>query len=340
MTAQTISTPKAHSSTLAIVVILGAAVLWSYWTTLGKIFWRCWEDSQYSHGFLVPVFALYLLFMRRERLIGRTLNVNWLGLGFLGIAAGLRLAGARFHFDYFDQISLLPCAAGLFMLAGGWPALSWSWPAVAFLGFMIPLPHTVSLAMSAPMQALATTVSTFALQVMGRPAVAEGNVILLNDIELGIVEACSGLRMLVVFFALSTAVALLIRKPLWEKFFIAFSAAPIALVSNILRITVTGLFYDTFGNHFGGSFFHDLFGWLMMPLGLAFLLVELWILKTLLIERPSDLASTISLQRVEVNPLAMYRGSQAPRREKAAAAPEPPAVPEPEAIPAESAAQA
>ena len=45
------------------------------------------------------------------------------------------------------------------------------------------------------------------MQTLGRPALAEGNVILLNDVELGIVEACSGLRMLVVFFALSTAVA-------------------------------------------------------------------------------------------------------------------------------------
>jgi hypothetical protein len=63
----------------------------------------------------------------------------------------------------------------------------------------------------------ATTVSTFVLQVLGRPAIAEGNVILLNDIELGIVEACSGLRMLVTFFTFSTGVAMLIRKPWLEK---------------------------------------------------------------------------------------------------------------------------
>src|SRR5205814_9373752 len=121
---------------------------------------------------------------------------------------------------------------------------AWSSPAVSFPAFMGPWPHSASVAMSAPMQSFATTVSTFALQVIGRPAIAEGNVILLNDIELGIVEACSGLRMLVVFFALSTAVAMLIRKPLWEKLVIAGSAVPIALASNVLRITITGLWYD------------------------------------------------------------------------------------------------
>jgi exosortase len=189
----------------------------------------------------------------------------------------------------------------------------------------VPLPHTVSLAMSAPMQTIATISSTFVLQVLGRPAIAEGNVILLNDIELGIVEACSGLRMLVVFYALSTAVALLIRKPLWEKLLLACSALPIALASNVLRIVITGLCYEVFGDHFGGAFFHDLAGWLMMPLGLIFLGIEMWILGTLLIERSSNeaLAAQITLQRVEVNPVALYRGNQTSRREKTVAEPEP-----------------
>ena len=60
---------------------------------------------------------------------------------------------------------------------------------------------------------------------------------------------------------------MLIRKPLWEKLLIAGSAIPIALASNVLRITSPACFFDAFGNHFGGEFFHDLSGWLMMPLG-------------------------------------------------------------------------
>ena len=339
MTAQPKPASNNSSAALVIIAFLGLSVLWSYWTTLGRVVGRWSEDPQYSHGYLVPAFALYLLWMRRDRLMRQTLSVNGLGLVLLGLAAALRLGGAYFSYEYFDQISLLPCCAGLFLLAGSWPALSWSWPAIAFLAFMIPLPDIVSLAMSAPMQSFATAVSTFALQVIGRPAIAEGNVILLNDIELGIVEACSGLRMLVVFFALSSAVAMLIRKPLWEKLFIACSAVPIALASNVLRITVTGLLYDTFGNHFGGAFFHDLAGWLMMPLGLMFLGIEWWILKTLLIERSTrrPLQSQVGLQLVEVNPLALYRSGQAPLRERTPA-PEP--TPEPEPVPAAPVASA
>jgi exosortase/archaeosortase family protein len=123
--------------------------------------------------------------------------------------------------------------------------------------------------------------------------------------------------MLVVFFALSTAVAMLIRKPMWEKILIAASAIPIALVSNILRIVVTGLFYDAFGSNFGGAFFHDLAGWLMMPLGLVFLGVELWILKRLLIERATaPITGKVQSQRVEVPAIALYDGGTKPRRAK------------------------
>lgn len=329
MTAPFDRTFRFSASTIAAFLLLGFAAAWSYWTTLGVIVAR-WDEPQYSHGYLVPVFAAFLLWQRRDRLAGSAFSFNALGLGLIGLALALRLLGTRFSFQYVDQISILPCLAGMVMLVGSWPALSWSIRALAFLGFMIPLPHSVEHALSGPMQSLATTVSTFLLQAIGRPALAEGNVILLNDIELGIVEACSGLRMLVVFFALSTAVAMLISKPLWEKLLIAGSAVPIALASNILRITVTGLFYDTFGNHFGGHLFHDVAGWLMMPLGLAFLGIELWILRTLLIERTTG-ATPLATESLNGSPVTLYSGKQGSRRKQAAAMqPEP--DPEPVAI--------
>ncbi|MCI0380012.1 MAG: exosortase/archaeosortase family protein [Gemmataceae bacterium] len=313
-------------------------LLWAYWTTLADISWRWSNDPQYSHGYLVPLFAVALLWLRRGNIAWRggadvpvrqpgmpqgpqALKPSVWGIGLLALAAGMRLAGGYFHFGWLDQMSLLPCLAGLFVLLGGKAAWRWSWPAVAFLAFMVPLPHRVAVSMSAPMQRIATETSTFALQALGRPALAEGNVILLNDVELGIVEACSGLRMLVVFFALSTAVALLLRKPLWERVLVAGSALPIALVSNVIRITVTGVIYDMLGPETGQAVFHDLMGWLMMPLGLAFLGLELWLLNRLLLEpAPSaGLNVTVTHQRVAMNPVALYRQENTRRRETAPA---------------------
>jgi exosortase len=335
MTAPLDLSPKARPATVALIAAASLLVVWAYWTTLGDMAWRWAHDPQYSHGYLVPCFAAYLLWSRRKRILKRPLQASWLGLPLLGLALAVRLAGAYFHYVYLDQMSLIPCLAGLLLLGGGRPALRWGLPAVGFLAFMVPLPHTWSLALSGPMQSFATVVSTFMLQVLGRPALAEGNVILLNDVELGIVEACSGLRMLVVFFALSTAVAMLIRKPAWERLLVACSAIPIALAANILRITITGLFYDAFGSGFGGAFLHDLAGWLMMPLGLAFLGLELVVLGKLLLDPGASrpLPGQVTLQRVEVGPVSLYRGTTSRRARRAAATSQPPA---PEQAPQEA----
>ena len=181
-------------------------------------------------------------------------------------------------------MSFLPCLAGLWLLIGGRTAWRWGWPAIAFLAFMVPLPYTLSLSLAGPLQRLATLASTFLLQTIGMPAVAEGNVILLNEVEVNVVEACSGLRMLVVFFAFATAVALIVKRPLWEKLLLVASAIPIALVVNIMRITATGLLYETVSGAAAKLVFHDLAGWLMMPVALALLGLELQFLKRLVIE--------------------------------------------------------
>jgi exosortase len=260
------------------------ATLWAFWTTLGEAAQRWAHDPQYSHGYLVPAFAGLLLWLRRGRLDRAALAPSWWGLAVLLAGVAARLAGTWFSLDWLEGVALLPCVAGAWLAAGGRAAWRWAWPAVLFLGFMIPLPHRVAVAAAEPLQHLATVASCFALQTLGLPAVPEGNVILLNDARIGIVEACSGLRMLVVFFALSSGVALVIRRPLWERLVLVGSAVPIALFSNLVRITATGVLHETAGREFADNFFHDVGGWLMMPLALALLAIELRVLARLLID--------------------------------------------------------
>src|SRR5947209_16537046 len=199
----------------------------------------------------------------------------------------MRLAGSYWYYLWFDQFSLVPCLAGLVLLIAGRDAWRWARPSVLFLGFMVPLPYSLAVALTDPLQQIATVSSTFALQTLGLPAVAEGNVILINDVRLGVVEACSGLRMLLIFFALSTAVALVIRRPPWERLTVVLSAVPIALATNVLRITATGVLHETVGAELANAVFHDLAGWLMMPVALVLLGVELEVLKRLFLERPA-----------------------------------------------------
>src|SRR5262249_35685267 len=154
------------------------------------------------------------------------------------------------------------------------PVLRWSWPAIAFLVFMLPLPFRVEVALSHPLQRVATYLSTYALQTLGFAAVSEGNIIILDNVRIGVVEACNGLGMLVTFVAMTTATVLIVRRSWIETVLILLSAIPIALLANVLRITTTGILHAEVGGQIGDIVFHDLAGWLMMPIALCLLWLE------------------------------------------------------------------
>lgn len=267
-------------------------LLWAYWPTLVELAATWSHNPQYQHGFLVPVFAAFLLYQRRDKLDAAALRPSLWGLLPLAVGLGLRLIGGYRYYNSLDSISLVPCIAGLVLLIGGWAAWRWAWPAVLFLGFMIPLPYRYAVAMSGTLQWIATLSSTFILQTLGLPALAEGNVILLNENQIGIVEACSGLRMLVVFFALAAAVVMVTTRPWLDKLVILASAIPIALLSNILRVTATGLMYEMGYSEMANHFFHDVAGYFMMPLALGMLWIEVKLLAALVIEAPARQART------------------------------------------------
>jgi exosortase len=274
------SVPPARA---ALVAALGALGLWAYWPTLAAMSHKWFHDSQYTHGYLVPVFAVVLLWLRRAHMPGAAGAFSWWGVALLLVGGLIRLAGAYVFFDWLDAVSILPCVLGLFVLLGGRPVLRWCWPSVAFLIFMIPLPFRVETALSHPLQSLATKVSTYALQTVGLPALAEGNVIILSHGRIGVVEACSGLAMLLSFFALATAMAIVIKRPLLDRVVILLSAAPIAVAANVLRIVVTGAAHELISPQVANAFFHDWAGYLMPLPALGMMWLELWLLSRILV---------------------------------------------------------
>jgi exosortase len=278
--------PTSLAPLAAFLLLPAACLAWALWPTFVELT-RAWNDPQYSHGWLVPVFAAFLLWSRRGKLDAAALRPSWWGLPPLAVGLALRLVGAAYYLNWLEMFAILPCAWGLCLLAGGGAAWRWAWPGILFLAFMIPLPYSLATFLSRPLQWLATLCSTFVMQTIGLPAVAEGNIIHINENMLNIVEACSGLRMLMVFIAMATAFAVIVRRPWVDKVLLIASAIPIALVSNILRITLTGVLYESgVSSEAAHVFFHDLAGWLMMPLALLFLLAELKLLSLLLIDPP------------------------------------------------------
>jgi len=276
---------------VVLVLVALAMVGWAYWATLAEVVERWSTDPQYSHGFLVPAFSCYLLWMRRDQLRSPELGARWWGMGIVALAALLRLTSHYLYQPWLDTGSFLVCLAGIAAAAGGRRALIWSLPAILFLLFMLPLPYRAQVMLGGTLQRVATAASTYALQTLGVPAVAEGNVILLTNTRLGVVEACNGLSMLFTFFALATAVAILSRRGWPEKVIIFLSAVPIAVLANVIRITVTGLLFEASQDNLARVVFHDLAGWLMMPLALGMLFLELWVLGRSVVQVGGDVPS-------------------------------------------------
>ncbi len=268
--------------------IVALSFLWVYWPTLDGMARRWSQDPEYSHGYLVPLFALFLLWHRRfHKNAGSDRGKVW-GLGLVLAGIALRLAGSYVYFGYLEELSLFPCLFGLCLVLGGTRLVSRAWPAIAFLFFMLPLPYYVEVALAGPLQRLATVMSTMCLQLLGFTATSEGNIIFLGEMRIGVVEACGGLSMLLTFFAVTVAVALVIQRPMTDKVALVASAIPIALIANVVRITITGVLYEIVGTKVGEIFFHDVAGWFMMALALGILWGEAWLLSHLFLEPESE----------------------------------------------------
>jgi exosortase len=268
-------------------IFLGGAVAVTYAGCMAGLVGRWWNDPDYLHGFLVPVFAGFLLWYRREMLRGtRPKGSRW-GLALLGISAAMRWVSAYFYYQLLDPASLVPALAGLVLFVGGWRILRWAAPSIAMLVFMIPLPGFLASLMSHPLQRLATIASTYMIQTVGVPAVADGNVITLGDSQIGVAEACNGLRNMMLFIAVCSAAACVMKRSLLEKVIVVLSAAPIAVIANLVRITATAVLHSMSHHEIANITYHDLAGWFMMPLAVVLLWIELAILRRIFVPAPT-----------------------------------------------------
>lgn len=285
--------PPALGAWLVLIGILG----WAYSHTISRLILAWWEQPDYGHGFFVPVFAVALLWVRRKMVDPMPSGCTWWAMAFFGLWFVMRLASAHWAYNVVDSLSILPCLVGLTLFVGGWRALQWAWPSITFLIFMIPLPGFLAVKLRYPLQQLGTSVSVFVIQTLGIRAIVKGedsNVISLPGGDLGVVEACSGLRMLMLFFAVCVGAALIIRRPLWEKIVLVASAIPIAVFANVARLTVTALLYEAarrfphlIDTQTADKLFHDWAGYFMMPLAMLVLWGEMVLMDKLFIKAES-----------------------------------------------------
>jgi len=252
--------------------------------------WYWFSDPNYSHGPLVVPIAAIIVWRRlstsREKPTPNASATNYWGWACLAVVLALRVIAYERDMQWSENATIVPAIACLTWIFGGWPLLRLAWPAIAFVLFMFPLPPSINNLISLPLQDIATVGSCFLLQLSGIWVVQQGNTIQLmtnaHEMErLEVAAACNGLSMLMTLAATVTATIIVIPLPTWKRITILVSAVPIALVSNILRIVATGWCYCYIPGPAAKDWAHDIAGWLMMPLALLLIGLELRILSWL-----------------------------------------------------------
>jgi exosortase len=287
------NTHKNWRTAVTVALLFTLTLLaWVYWPTFVALAEQWTSNPLYSHAFFVPVFAVALLWLRRGQMPAMPLSPSWWAMPFLAVGIALRLLAAHFYLTYPDGCSLLFLLAAVTLGIGGWGAMRWVWPSILFLHFMLPFPGIVEGNLIRPLRRIATVCSTNVLQTFGIFAQAEGNVIVLSEVEMGIVDACSGLKMLSIFVALTVGACMVLQRPVWQKAVIALSSIPIAVLCNVARISVTGLLHEI-ADHDRAQDFHDNWSaFLMMPMALLLLLAELKLLDFIFVVDPEQPSSS------------------------------------------------
>jgi exosortase len=276
-------------------VALIAAIAWSYFHSLAYLA-RWWEDPNYSHGWLVVPIALFILWQRLEDLPAVVVRHRWWNfLPLLGLLA-LRYKLYDWNEQWLEAATVPAIVAATVLAVGGWGLFRWALPGLVFLIFMVPLPQFLDDKLAAPLQKIATRGSYEILLALGLPVVAEGNVILIGRQRVEVAEACRGLSMLLSFGALITAMVLLVRRlHWWERLVLILSIIPIALLCNIIRISITAVAYGYYDRPVHEV--HDYAGYGMMALALGIVLAELKIMSWLVIEERGEAALAPTLLR-------------------------------------------
>ena len=250
---------------------LAALTLWLYAAILLRLSRQWWTDPNFSHGFFVPAFSVFVLWQNREKLRSIPLRPSILGLPIVVFSLCTLILGVFGAELFLSRTSLIFLLAGLVIFFCGWPMLRAVLFPLAFLLLMVPIPSIVFSQITFPLQILASKLAAWTLPMFGVPVLREGNVINLPAMPLEVAEACSGIRSLLSLTSLAIMYGYLMEKKLVIRVILALASIPIAVFANGFRIVGTGLLVQYWDPDKAEGFFHAFSGWLIFVVSLLLL---------------------------------------------------------------------
>lgn len=262
---------RCGSACLWQLAILGVLCVWLYGPMLAHLVGQWWDDPNFSHGFFVPLFSVFVVWQERARLARQSPDPSWSGLLVLGFAACVLMVGQLGAELYLARFSLLLVLAGLIVLFLGWNffrAILFPW---AFLILMIPIPAIIFNQITFPLQLLASSLATATLRMFGVPVLRDGNLIVLPQITLEVAEACSGIRSLMSLVTVAVIYGFLAEKRLWVRWLLVIFSVPIAVAANSIRIIGTGMAEQYWSVNKADGVSHASWGWFIFVISLFML---------------------------------------------------------------------
>jgi exosortase len=205
------------------------------------------EFPSLSHGFAVPLISAYLLWNRRHLLAEAPVQGSIVGLPVVVLALGMLVIGSLGGESFIARLSLPIALLGAVLFLLGTRVVRHAWVALAYLVFMIPLPYLTLKALTYQSRLFDAGLTATALGWLGVPVLRDGVMLQLPNMMLEVADECSSIPAIAALLALGAAYSQLQARPTWIRAVLTLAAAPLGLLSNIIRLILTSLGAYYFG---------------------------------------------------------------------------------------------
>jgi len=233
--------------------------------------WERWfaEESYYSHGILMPLVTIFLIFFKKDELKSiKSKKNNW-GLLLIGLALTMHLVSAWMKVYFTSGFSMILLILGLALYFLGTAYFRKLMYPILFLIFMIPVPMVLIANLSVKLKLFAAHMAAILVSKIGIPAIRDGSTIKTAHSYIMVEGPCSGISSLISLLALGALVAYFMKANIIKKWTLLVLTIPIAICANVFRITLLTSVNEIYGEKFAMGWFHDFSGFLLFAAALV-----------------------------------------------------------------------
>lgn len=251
--------------------VLTLAFIAAYWIPLKGIVHTWTTNDDYSYGYLIPAISVYLFWDMRFKFKGLNPQPSWSALPLLVIFVLISIYGILGSSGNIARPAVPVLYILLVTFVFGYRTVKRFALPLGILIFIVPLPAFLDRTFGLFLKSVSSQLGGWLIRMSGLSVHVSGNVIELAVTQLQVVDACSGLRFVFPLVALGIVYAYFFEKIRWKQMVCVAATVPIAILTNGLRIGITGILTHHISPEMAKGFFHDFSGWAVFMTAFVFL---------------------------------------------------------------------